>query len=321
MKKILLLFAFFYATIGQTQTTSTFEEFSLNSESFLNGSDENGGFTSGNIFLPNSYNTNYQSWSGWSISNTTDVTTPGYLNQYSSITGGGAENSETFAAAFVSGTNYLGMVDEAADQQVAGLYITNSTYGYLSMQDGDNFAKKFGGATGDDPDYFLVTIKKIQNGTLYPDSINFYLADFRFEDNTEDYILNDWTYVDLTSLGEVDSLVFTLSSTDVGSYGMNTPASFCIDNATTNDGIVNTHSPFVNTELEIFPNPTNQVLNIGNISSTSVCQVYNLQGQLLLSQNAEDDILTLELQHLNTGTYILSVNDNGKIRSRTFIKY
>ncbi|MHC4324705.1 MAG: DUF4465 domain-containing protein, partial [Planctomycetota bacterium] len=55
------------------------------------------------------------------------------------------------------------------------------------------------------------------------------LADYRFEDAGEDYIVDTWQYVDLTSLGEVVSLEFALSSSDVGDWGMNTPGSFAVD--------------------------------------------------------------------------------------------
>ena len=41
--------------------------------------------------------------------------------------------------------------------------------------------------------------------------------------------LNDWTFFDLSSLGEVEKVYFTLNSTDVGAYGMNTAAYFCMD--------------------------------------------------------------------------------------------
>jgi hypothetical protein len=37
---------------------------------------------------------------------------------------------------------------------VTGAYFTNTTYAALSMLSGDSFAKKFGGASGDDPDWF-----------------------------------------------------------------------------------------------------------------------------------------------------------------------
>jgi hypothetical protein len=35
-----------------------------------------------------------------------------------------------------------------------GVYVTNTTYAYNSMRDGDMFAKKFGGPTGNDPDWY-----------------------------------------------------------------------------------------------------------------------------------------------------------------------
>jgi len=118
---------------------------------------------------------------------------------------------------------------------VQGLYLTNSTYAYLSMLEGDGFAKKFGGASGNDPDFFKVTIRKYLNGELGTDSVEFYLADFRFANNSQDYIVNDWTYVDLTPLGNVDYLEFSLASSDIGTFGINTPTYFCVDNVTTSD--------------------------------------------------------------------------------------
>ena len=56
-----------------------------------------------------------------------------------------------------------------------------------------------------------------------------YLADYRFADNSLDYILDTWTFVDLKPLGEVATLEFALSSSDTGDFGMNTPAYFCLD--------------------------------------------------------------------------------------------
>jgi hypothetical protein len=116
---------------------------------------------------------------------------------------------------------------------VKGMYITNGTFAALSMKNGDIFAKKFGGITGNDPDYFLLTIKAYSNGTLSTNGVDFYLADFRNADNTKDTIITNWTWVDLSSLGNTDSLVFRLSSSDNGQFGMNTPSFFCIDNVIT----------------------------------------------------------------------------------------
>lgn len=74
------------------------------------------------------------------------------------------------------------------------------------MLEGDGFVKKFGGEFGDDFDFFFLIIKKYFGGELSIDSVNFYLVDYWFEDNSQDYIVEEWIYVDLSIFGNVDSL-------------------------------------------------------------------------------------------------------------------
>jgi len=97
------------------------------------------------------------------------------------------------------------------------------------MFNGDAFSKKFGGESGNDQDWFMLTITGKDVDGVVTGTVDFYLADYRFADNSTDYIVNTWQYVDLTSLGTVKSLEFTLSSSDVGDWGMNTPAYFALD--------------------------------------------------------------------------------------------
>jgi len=61
-------------------------------------------------------------------------------------------------------------------------------------------------------------------------TIEIILADYRFDDNSLDFILDDWEFTDLSSLGEVDALSFSFTSTDTGSFGINTPTYFALDN-------------------------------------------------------------------------------------------
>ncbi|MBM4092135.1 MAG: DUF4465 domain-containing protein, partial [Planctomycetes bacterium] len=110
-----------------------------------------------------------------------------------------------------------------------GAYFTNTTYAALSMRDGDSFSKKFGGELGSDPDWFLLKISGLNAGGGVTGTVDFYLADYRFADNRQDFIVDTWTWVDLSSLGEVSSLKFDLSSSDTGDWGMNTPAFFAMD--------------------------------------------------------------------------------------------
>ena len=205
----------------------------LASESAYNGSDSAGQFSVGGLDFNNEYNPTYGSWAGWAYSNTTDVTTRGYLNQYSSFTGGGSVNSETYLV----GNAYPGFVvpritrDPANTGRFSSLDITNTTYAALSMYEGDSFgAKKFGGESGNDPDFFALTIEGIDANDVSIGTVEFLLADFTFDDQDEDYILDGWTTVDLSSIGDATALTFSLLSSDIGAHGMNTPAYFALDN-------------------------------------------------------------------------------------------
>ena len=241
MKKTLLLVnLLFLAVVFNANAQIDFEGLLHN---YQNGKNLNNGFHSNNYQFVNYYNAMYDSWSGFAYSKMTDVTTAGYANQYSAITGDGNNSSENYLVSYPSSwdnANYMKLDSATA---LNGFYVTNSTYAYISMRDGDATAKKFGGATGDDPDYFILTIKGFNNG-IYSDSVNFYLADFTDSDNSNDYIINTWTFVDLSSLNTVDSLVFSLSSSDNGAYGMNTPAYFCMDDITDENGIVTNFEEF-----------------------------------------------------------------------------
>jgi hypothetical protein len=111
-----------------------------------------------------------------------------------------------------------------------GASITNTTYTALTMGHGDGYAKKFGGITGNDPDWLLLTIQGYANDVL-TGTVNFYLADYRSGDPSQDYIVNDWRHVDFTNLGIADEIRFSMSSSDNDpTFGMKTPSYFALDN-------------------------------------------------------------------------------------------
>jgi hypothetical protein len=236
MKKFnTLLCALFISSQIFCQTISTFENLTLASDTFWDGSDLSGGFGSGNAYFVNDYNTSFFSWSGFTYSNMQDSTTPGYDNQYSAITAGGYSGSSNYAIADEYGNAKILLTGNAAGKPVKGFFVTNTTYAYLSMKDGDAFAKKFGGATGADPDWFRLRALGWHNGALKAQAVDFYLADFRSADSMQDYIVRDWRWLDLQSLGDVDSILFSLSSSDTAFGYMNTPAYFAMDNFATSD--------------------------------------------------------------------------------------
>ena len=247
-----LCFALFSSIISMpaNATTVDFEElttFTGDSPSgggqFYNGNDGSGttntdGWTSGGILFSNSYNGDslpaFDFWGGWAYSNVVNTTSAGFTNQYAAFPGGsstgsgGVDGGGNYAVAFGSAHFNL-----PADALLSSVDLANNTYAALSMQDGDSFAKKFGGDTGDDPDFFRVTL----NGFDGPDgtgaligTVTVDLADFTSADNAQDYILADWLNVDLSSIESARSVSLEFESSDVGSFGINTPTYVALDN-------------------------------------------------------------------------------------------
>ena len=249
MKKIsFTLLALVALLSASAQHLSSFDDLGLNPNSYWNGSNLSGGFLDGDVFFNNHYDTTYYYWSGFAYSNikinvdTITSSASDYSYQYSNASGSGANGSGTFGLAYAGGDAVARLKGFATGHQVYGLYVTNSTYDYVSMTYGDAFAKKFGGATGTDPDWFRLTIGGWYNGAPIANTVDVYLADFRSATASDHYIQKDWKFVNLLTLGNVDSLSFTLNSSDTaGGFGMNTPAYFALDNLITTDGV--TYAP------------------------------------------------------------------------------
>lgn len=302
------------ATFGvfnaKAQSVASFEELVLAPDSYWNGSDQSGSFksgeTGGEITFINSYNAGWNSWSGFAYSNMTDSTTAGYTNQYSAITGKGFDGSANYAVCYPSPSAELGFT---LPGKIVGFYITNSTYAYLSMKNGDAFAKKFGGETGNDPDYLKLVIETIDGNGKTVDTLDFYLADFRFTDNSKDYILDKWTWVDLSELKGSNKLRFTLISSD-NSFGyMNTPGYFCLDNV--NYEILSGMPEVQKIKASVFPNPfTDQIFISGLNNSKAEVTISSLSGRVVRKLNHVSDNEPInELQNLTSGVYLVKIRE------------
>ncbi len=208
-------------------TISTFDDLTLSAGSqFLPGATTS--FTSGAATFNHDF-TDWGGgccWSGWTYSNQTDTTTPGFENQFSAYAGSGAGGSANYALAYLGSP----VIRFDAPAELVSVDVSNTTYTALSMLQGDSFAKKFGGASGNDADFLKLTFIGLNAADQETGRVDFYLADYRFADNSLDYVIGNWASVNLGSLGAVSALKFELSSSDNGDFGMNTPAYFAIDN-------------------------------------------------------------------------------------------
>ena len=149
-------------------------------------------------------------------SNKSDNTFESYLDAEKSASGGAyeGENFNVWTASYNT-TNGITLEEPAV---IPGFFINNSAYAVNSMCNGDSYAKKFG-----KDDWFRLAIGAMRNGEGIYSTVYVDLA------SNGEYI-DKWTYVDLTEFGKVDAIFFTLTSSDNGDSGMNTPAYFCMDN-------------------------------------------------------------------------------------------
>ncbi len=310
-KSILLGGLLIASTTTKSQTISTFDEMILAPTSFYDGSDYSWGFNTGNAHFYNYYDTSFGAsfgyWAqGWAVSNIYDTVT-----QASSFTQlfNAKEVISSVDPNFGIGTqgSRIVLTGAAIGKVVNGFSITNSTYAFNSMKLGDGFAKKFGGPSGNDPDYFKLVVKKYLGGVLGADSVVFFLADYRDSVNTNDYIVENWTWVNLIPLGNVDSLEFTLRSTDVGGFGINTPLYYCIENFETANSPVGIAETKNDATISVYPNPIINIINIqsGEINSTAI--LTDVNGKVLISSRFNFST-SIDATGLSKGIYFLGVN-------------
>lgn len=108
--------------------------------------------------------------------------------------------------------------------KIKGAWVTNSTYAYNAMTVGDGYAEAF-----KKDSWFKLTATAYGPSSIKIQTAEIYLANYK-SDN--DKPVNEWIWFDMSELEDAIAIEFSLSSTDNGQWGMNTPAYFCIDGIT-----------------------------------------------------------------------------------------
>lgn len=106
------------------------------------------------------------------------------------------------------------------ERVVDHMYVTNTSYVYNSLANGDGFSTP----AGDDTWYKIVATGYDVEGNVTA-TTEFMLCDGK------DKIVNEWTKFDLSCLGKVAKITFNLVGSDdlSGDYGLNCPAYFAYD--------------------------------------------------------------------------------------------
>ena len=246
MKKTVLMVAALLCTFACIAQVVDFEDLTLEPNSSWIGADGTGQFTSSYLTLYNDYSAG--SWQGFAYTNGTDAETNSYSN-LSSCVGHGAGNSAYYVTAYI-GLDWMG---GTYDPIPVGMKINTANSGNFANR-GAYFCmpvllkKWVDREYASNHFYFKLKASAYANGALIGDS-EIMMADFT-EGNS--YMMDDWTYVDLSWIENADSLNFIAISNDTaGGWGINTPMYFCMDDF----GAQNPYPAVVDfEEFELAPN-------------------------------------------------------------------
>lgn len=227
MKKIVLAAMLIGCSTAYAQVTVDFEDIELKADTFDNGASLNGAdFVSGGFVFTSDYHSAGDYWDGFSISTQTSTEFKGLQDQYNSCVGCGADSSKTYAVYYHSAwADKTLNITQAEGKHFTpqSIALTNAAYAFSSMLHGDSYAKKF-----TEKDWFQLHIIGKKNGAV-TDTVTVDLA-------SDGNIIFTWKQIDLSKLGEVDAIQFSMASSDAGQWGMNTPAYVCFDNFTSTVG-------------------------------------------------------------------------------------
>jgi hypothetical protein len=227
--------------------TATFEDLPLPANSYDLGPSTTGNapFTSGGVTFDRvkyiDPDFGYEGYYGFVPSSKVDPTTPGYRNQYAAYAGSGADNSANYTIYYGDdfSPSYYNLptayIELPQGQTASSVQLTNTTYTALSIRNGDGFTRKFGGPSGTLPDYFTVTFTGYTQPAGAGDitgTVNFTLADYRFDNPADDYIVSSWKTLDLSPLGNARSIGLSFYTTVSNDFGPLTPYYVALDNLT-----------------------------------------------------------------------------------------
>lgn len=217
--------------------TVTFEDAELDTQGLLTGkkfaSDISAGYKEfDGVFYPvgtasflcyysNQFGSDYSS--GFTVSNNTNMQTPGSVNQYSVYAKGGAKDSKKFALGYYdsynAGAGKAGAIPTVTFSKKVNplnVWINNNTYAFLWWVKGEGGY----GTTGIPKKVDAVlSMKGYADGSLKKE------VTFKLVDEEKGLVVKEWTNVDLTPLGWVDKIEFHYTCENEMA-----PAYFCIDN-------------------------------------------------------------------------------------------
>lgn len=182
-------------------------------------------------------------------------------------------------------------MSDGLDHKVKSAWFNMNSYPYYSVECGDAYARAFHNG-----DKYTLTVHGV-SATGNETSVEVVLASYNDGDLT---INRGWKEVDLSALGAVNQIYFTMSSTDSGEWGMNTPAYFCMDKLAVETAPETSVKEIAQQQSIIYDRVE------ASASAPGFIAVYDSAANLIMSSESG----RLSLKHLPAGVYILRSEGN-----------
>ena len=218
---------------GAKPAIATFDDLALEPETAWYGKRESEGYDhrsftyySGSYSFPCKYAPSLLTWGGVAYSNQTKTSfTSLFPDQFNSAVGHGVNGSKNYAVAYAYGKQTVEVrATHAGPSVIPGTFVTNTAWVKEVTQKGTGM--------GDEPhkpfhkgDYLLL-IASNSTGTR---KLEFPLVDYRSNNPAERYVIDSWQWLDLSALGETESVRFSMEGTRIANGGTTIPAYFCLD--------------------------------------------------------------------------------------------
>ena len=217
---------------GAKPAIATFDDLALEPETAWYGKRESEGYDhrkftyySGSYSFPCEYAPSILTWGGVAYSNQTKTTFSSlFPDQFNSVVGHGVNGSKNYAVAYAYGQHKVEVrATHAGPAVIPGTFVTNTAWVKEVTQKGTGM--------GDEPhapfhkgDYLLLIASNNKG-----QSIEFPLVDYRSSNDAEHYVIDSWQWLDLSALGETESVIFSMKGTRIANGGTTIPAYFCLD--------------------------------------------------------------------------------------------
>lgn len=210
------------------------------------GNDIGSTFSTGGVTFNNTFNDMFGSFGGFTASqrgldrwSSGGFAEFGNGNDLVNRAGSGASGSSTWLVA--NGDNFQPGIGGSTFQDIGpimlaptgsvfdSVFVNNTETAAFVLQTGNFSARAFGSIDQDES--FVARFVDLSPGADGSSFVEVELASFDSATNSLS-ILSDWTRVDLSGLGGATRIGIDFDSTDVGGFGVNTPAYIALDNLT-----------------------------------------------------------------------------------------